>query len=403
MPGWLDQGIGWLLKPLALLARHVSRPQESRQNYWGASAVPISLNCWSWEDPLEESQWRRWNFHLLAHVGNLERGEVALVGPILRPISDPPLDAEDPGFHQTPGIISPTTNPLRACSWVALEREFAARRSLRADVGLVVRFATLSLLPRARYFPAAFKLLGVRVDNLTMQEALDQMLEWASQDRPHQVSFVNAHCFNVAHDDGAYRQVLLDCPMVLPDGSGVRLGALVQGIGVKENVNGTDMFPLLCRALAGQGKSLYLLGAGPEVAARVAQWLAVNVSDLKVVGYRDGFFSAQEDGPVAEAIRQTGAHVLMVAMGVPRQEIWLAKNQAATGCPVALGVGGLFDFFSGRIPRAPQWLRRLGLEWTWRLYQEPGRMWRRYLVGNVVFWWRVEQETRRIKIGGSPS
>ena len=112
-------------------------------------------------------------------------------------------------------------------------------------------------------------------------------------------------------------------------------------------------------------------------------------------GCRDGYFSAAEEPEVVAGIARSGAAVLLVAFGAPRQDLWLHRNLAATGVKVAMGVGGLFDFYSGRIPRAPQWMREVGAEWLFRFYQEPRRMWRRYFVGNVVFLWHVVRARNR--------
>jgi N-acetylglucosaminyldiphosphoundecaprenol N-acetyl-beta-D-mannosaminyltransferase len=108
-----------------------------------------------------------------------------------------------------------------------------------------------------------------------------------------------------------------------------------------------------------------------------------------ISGAHHGFFSEAEEADVLETIRRSGAAVLLVAFGAPKQDLWISRNLAAAQVRVAMGVGGLFDFYSGRIPRAPSWMRELGLEWMYRFIQEPRRMWRRYFVGNVVFLYRV--------------
>jgi N-acetylglucosaminyldiphosphoundecaprenol N-acetyl-beta-D-mannosaminyltransferase len=161
------------------------------------------------------------------------------------------------------------------------------------------------------------------------------------------------------------------------------------------------LFPRLCAALAGTSHRVFLLGARPEVVAGVRDWIAQHHPSVTVCGSRDGYFNAAEEPQVIADIAAARADLLLVALGAPHQEKWIARCLAATGVKLAIGVGGLFDFYSGRIPRAPQWLRELGGEWLYRLYQEPRRMWRRYLVGNVVFLWRVIRERqRRHPIGG---
>jgi N-acetylglucosaminyldiphosphoundecaprenol N-acetyl-beta-D-mannosaminyltransferase len=115
---------------------------------------------------------------------------------------------------------------------------------------------------------------------------------------------------------------------------------------------------------------------------------------LKIAGARDGYFSPEEEEGVVDAINGSGARILLVAFGAPRQELWLARWRDRLLAPVSMGVGGLFDFYSGRIPRAPLWMREMGLEWVYRLMQEPGRMWRRYVIGNPLFLYRVRQQAK---------
>ncbi|MCC7386909.1 MAG: WecB/TagA/CpsF family glycosyltransferase [Deltaproteobacteria bacterium] len=235
-------------------------------------------------------------------------------------------------------------------------------------------------------------ILGVRIDNLTMEEALARILERVAEKRATQVSFVNADCLNIASRDPAYRAALAKSDLVFPDGSGCRLAGSVLGSPVRDNVNGTDLFPLLLDRLRPVRARIFLLGARPGVAEIVAEWIRSRHPELTVVGAEHGYFDAREEPAIADRIRSSHADVLLVAFGVPRQELWIQKLLSGEQTCVALGVGGLFDFFSGRIPRAPAWLRSLGLEWTYRLAQEPRRMWRRYLIGNFTFMSRVLAE-----------
>jgi N-acetylglucosaminyldiphosphoundecaprenol N-acetyl-beta-D-mannosaminyltransferase len=197
---------------------------------------------------------------------------------------------------------------------------------------------------------------------------------------------------NIAWRDPAYKATLRACDRVFADGIGLRLGGRMLGVELRDNVNGTDMYPLLCQAAAKAGRSLYLLGARPGVAAAAAAAMRTRFPGLIIAGARDGYFSADEEDAVIEAINRSGAAILLVAMGAPRQEQWIARHRARLLPPIAMGVGGLFDFYSGRIRRAPPWMRKTGLEWVYRLLQEPGRMWRRYLIGNPLFLYRVSRQ-----------
>src|SRR5581483_2598296 len=139
-----------------------------------------------------------------------------------------------------------------------------------------------------------------------------------------------------------------------------------------------DMFPRLCETLSGTGLGIYLLGARPGVAAAVADWVKAHHPQTEVKGFRDGYFKPEEEPEVIRQIAASGASVLLVAFGAPRQDLWIRRHLRQTGVKVAMGVGGLFDFYSGRIPRAPVWMREIGAEWLYRFIQEPRRMWRRY-------------------------
>ena len=233
------------------------------------------------------------------------------------------------------------------------------------------------------------RLLGLRIDNVTLADAVREVVSRARQGTPTRVGFLNAHCVNVAMENPSYRDALDGFQLVFADGSGVRLAGLVLGSPVRDNVNGTDLFLPLCRALAEAGLPVYFLGAAPGVAEQMVRHLHELVPALRVVGQHHGYLRPEEHDGVVAGIRASGARVLFVAMGVPQQELWIQAHHPATDVPVVLGVGGLFDFFSGRIPRAPSLFRRYGLEWTWRLAQEPRRLWKRYLIGNWTFLGRV--------------
>jgi len=230
-------------------------------------------------------------------------------------------------------------------------------------------------------------LLGLRIDNLTMDEALDRLMGAASGTAPVRAAFVNADCVNLARRQPAYRDALRRADLVFADGSGLRLAGRWLGRPVRDNVNGTDLFPRLCERLDGTPLRLFLYGAAPGVADGVAAWVRARHAHVIISGTLDGFSGTAADA--ANAIRDAGADLVLVALGAPRQDLWLREYLSATGAALGVGVGGLFDFYSGRIPRAPRWLRAIGCEWTYRLWCEPRRLWRRYLIGNVTFMWSV--------------
>jgi N-acetylglucosaminyldiphosphoundecaprenol N-acetyl-beta-D-mannosaminyltransferase len=236
------------------------------------------------------------------------------------------------------------------------------------------------------------KILGINIDNITMDEAISAIFDWLNGNRPKQVVFVNADCANIAQKNDNYLKVLNGADLRLADGIGLRIAAKVMGKEIVQNVNGTDMFPLLCQKLSDAAKRVYLLGARPEAVAGVALWIAQNFPEVQVCGYHHGYFGPEEAESLITSIRKADPDLLLVAFGAPKQELWIHEYLERTGAKVAIGVGGLFDFYSGRIPRAPSWMREIGMEWVYRLIQEPRRLWRRYLIGNGLFLFRVVAE-----------
>lgn len=242
--------------------------------------------------------------------------------------------------------------------------------------------------PAIRNEPAQMNkstLLSIPLNNVRLVEAIEQILERAEGSIPTQVCFVNADCVNLAFRDPDYMRVLNQAELTFADGIGMRLAGYVLGKPILANVNGTDLFPALCKAIEAGGPRLFLLGARPGVAERVRDWLASHFPNVCVAGIRDGFFTLEEEPFVVEQIAASRSEILLVAFGAPRQDLWIRRNLDSLGVKVAIGVGGLFDFYSGRIPRAPLWMRNTGLEWCWRWYQEPRRLCRRYLLGNPLF------------------
>jgi N-acetylglucosaminyldiphosphoundecaprenol N-acetyl-beta-D-mannosaminyltransferase len=196
-------------------------------------------------------------------------------------------------------------------------------------------------------------------------------------------------CVNIAQRNAEYAACLRECDWVLADGIGLKLGCNLLGTPINQNVNGTDLLPRLCERMAVRGGGVYLLGGLPGVAENVARWMEKTYRGLRVCGARHGYYLPAEMARVKEEIRASGAEVLLVALGAPKQELWIRDHARETGVKVALGVGGLFDFYGGRMERAPLWMREIGMEWLFRLGKEPRRMWKRYLVGNAVFAARI--------------
>ena len=284
---------------------------------------------------------------------------------------------------------------------IVSDREYVEKRSLKLDLSVLLRAALAMAYGRpTQAVSSRVEMLGVTIDNLSLNDALryvDNALEKGSTGS--QISFVNADCLNKAAQDPQYKRLLNRASLVLADGIGVKIAGSLLSRPIRQNVNGTDMFPRLCEQLASKGQRLFLYGGRPEVLDALRQRVVHQYPGLVLCGAVDGY-SREEEAVVAE-IAAARPDVVLVALGAPKQDAFIARNLNRMQAKVCLGVGGLFDFYSGRIPRAPQWLRDAGLEWTYRLYQEPGRMWKRYLIGNFVFLARVVTEKVRASYSNS--
>lgn len=233
------------------------------------------------------------------------------------------------------------------------------------------------------------QLFGFGIEPTTLAEAAEDILEDARGGQGRQVVFVNAHCVNVAARNTAYCRLLRRHDRLYADGRGMALAARLAGSALPDNVNGTDLLPLLCERAAVAGVPLALLGAAPGVAATCAARLQARFPGLQIPFVHDGFFTDAQVPEIVADINRSGARILLVAMGVPRQELWIDQHAASLEVPVLMAVGGLFDFYAGVRRRAPRLVRRVGMEWVFRLALEPCRLFRRYIFGNPIFLWRA--------------
>lgn len=270
--------------------------------------------------------------------------------------------------------------------------EYLREASLSFDMALLMRCLLACLYGKpTQEAPDVVDILGVRIDNTTRDGAIRTIESTLTGLTPQvTLSFVNADCLNKATHSEDYRKALAASTMVLSDGIGLKIAGSWLGRNIRQNVNGTDLFPELCELLNARGASLYLYGARPEVVQELAWRIGEQYPQIYLCGAEDGYHAKPE--VVAQQIGAARPDVLLVAMGAPQQDIFIHRYRDVLCTKVAMGVGGLFDFYSGRVPRAPQWMRDAGLEWVYRFLQEPQRMWRRYLIGNGLFLARVWAE-----------
>ena len=233
--------------------------------------------------------------------------------------------------------------------------------------------------------------LGVGFDNLTMDEAVERGMELLRTPGPHSVVTPNPEIVEICRENLAARQAVNGADLVLADGIGVVKGARMLGTPLKAKVPGIEFAAGLMARMAREGRSLYLLGAKPGVAELAGRRLAEQYPGLNIAGTHDGYF--QEDGPVAEAIRTSGADCVFVCLGAPKQELWMAKHGEAAGARLLCGLGGSLDVFAGVVERAPKFWSDHGLEWFYRLCKDPRRAGR--MMKLPLFLVHVQREKRR--------
>ena len=237
-------------------------------------------------------------------------------------------------------------------------------------------------------------ILGVNVWAADGTLAFERIRSAITEGRHERYAFLNAHGANLAHEDASFRQLLADF-VVLPDGAGVDIASLwLHGRVFPANLNGTDLVPQFLRATA-RPIRVGLWGAAPGVAERAAQNWRTLFPQHRFDAIAHGFLGSADRDHHLDALTREPVDLLLVAMGNPRQERFIVEHLNERHARVVMGVGALLDFAAGRVPRAPSVLRRLRLEWIWRLGLEPRRMWRRYVLGNPLFLLRVSRQAKR--------
>ena len=226
--------------------------------------------------------------------------------------------------------------------------------------------------------------MGVAFDNVTMEEAVSAGAALLDGETGSYVVTPNSEIVYACRDTEGLSQVLGGAALVLPDGIGVVYASRILGRPLKQKVAGIDFAAGLAGELARRGDSLFLLGARPGVAEQAADRLRERYPGLVIAGVHDGYF--QEDGPVVAEIAASGAKAVFVCLGAPKQEFWMARNGAATGARILVGMGGSLDVFAGTVKRAPDLWVRLGLEWLYRLIREPWRFGRMLRLPQFLLW-----------------
>lgn len=233
--------------------------------------------------------------------------------------------------------------------------------------------------------PPRALVLGCHIDRLDMPQTLARCEDLISQREFAQHVAINASKLVAMHRDRELRRIVEACELVSADGQAVVWASRLLGDPLPERVAGIDLMQELFTLAERRGFRVFILGAKADVLEQARAKIMARHPCLQLVGMRDGYFTDEEGAAVAEEVRDARPDILFVAISSPRKEYWLGQYGRAIGVPLVMGVGGAIDVVAGITRRAPRPVQRLGLEWAYRLAQEPRRLWRRYALTNIQF------------------
>lgn len=235
-------------------------------------------------------------------------------------------------------------------------------------------------------------MMGCRIDNLTMEETLQEVEGFVKSGRPHQHVVVNVDKIVKASRCEELCSLINECALVNADGMPVVWASYLLGKPLKERVTGFDLFEALMRRSAEKGWRVFMLGAKEDVLQEACLSYQRRCSGLIIAGRRNGYWRPEEEADVVEQIRLAKPDILAVAITSPKKEYFLRRYQGTMNVPFAMGVGGTFDVAAGRTRRAPVWMQKSGFEWFYRFIQEPRRLFVRYFVEDMRFFWLLLKE-----------
>ena len=218
--------------------------------------------------------------------------------------------------------------------------------------------------------------LGVEIDNVTVESATDRIFEMLREARPHAVFTPNSEIVYAAYKDAEFCDVINSADMLTPDGIGIVYASKILKRPLSERAGGYDIACRVIERIAESGERLYLFGGKPGVAEKAAERLAQKYPFLNIAGMRNGYFSPDEEDGIIEDINEKAPDILFVCLGSPMQEKWIFKNRERLSCRVMMGIGGSLDVFAGVAERAPLAWQKSGFEWLYRLIKQPKRFWR---------------------------
>ncbi len=229
------------------------------------------------------------------------------------------------------------------------------------------------------------RFLNTYVDALTMEETLVKIEDSIKNRKCIQHVVINAGKINLMQKNKELTQIINECPIINADGQSIVWGSRILGNTLPERVAGIDIFMELTKISSEKGYRPYFFGATEDVVTEVVRRFKEQYPNLKIAGYRNGYFEDSESKNIAKDIKKSNADILFVAFSSPKKEFWIKEHMEIMKVPFAMGVGGSFDVIAGKTKRAPGWMQNLGLEWFYRFIQEPRRMFKRYIIGNLKF------------------
>lgn len=230
-----------------------------------------------------------------------------------------------------------------------------------------------------------YPILNTYVNAISLDETVDEIEKIIARGVPTQHVVINASKVNLMEADPELASIVNECPLINADGASIVWAAKKLEVPLGERVTGIDLFQRLVGLASEKGYRIYLFGAKEEVVTKVKAIFEDRYPGIQIAGYRNGYFTEADEPQIVSDMAASGADMMFVAFSSPKKEYWVHKYIDQIGIPFVMGVGGSFDVVAGVTDRAPTWMQKHGLEWFYRFIQEPGRLWKRYIIGNLKF------------------
>lgn len=229
------------------------------------------------------------------------------------------------------------------------------------------------------------QIFNTYIDALTFDETINEIENIIKEKKCVQHVVLNANKINLMQSNKELTDIINNCELINADGQSIVWASKIFKKNIPERVTGIDLFFKLIEISAIKGYKLYFFGADKEIVKKMVKIIKDKYPKIRIVGYRDGYFDEKESKKIAMNIKKSGADILFVGFNSPKKEYWISKYKDIMKVPFSMGVGGSFDVLAGKTKRAPKWIQKIGLEWFYRFIQEPKRLFKRYIVGNIKF------------------